>query len=107
MHRMNDQPGNLVTHFFVWMTAIAAALGLTTQDVIYILFSAIGVLISIASYVNGRFDARANKREDARRTDLLESYIEHAKQKGGDPAAIFMMYKAIQEAGKNDTRTKK
>lgn len=53
--KMNDS-GNIFTQFFAWVGTLAAALGFTTQDVIYMLFGAVGLLISLASYINGRID---------------------------------------------------
>ena len=52
--KMNDQPGNIVTQFFAWLGVIASGLGLSTQDVVYMLFGLIGVAISVASFCYGR-----------------------------------------------------
>jgi len=43
--KMNQQSGNIVTQFFAWLATIAAALGWTTQDFVYFIFGAIGVVI--------------------------------------------------------------
>ena len=47
--KMNNQNENIVTHFFAWLAAVASMLGITTQDMVYILFGFIGVVISLAS----------------------------------------------------------
>ncbi|MEC5321106.1 hypothetical protein VSX61_19560 [Brenneria populi subsp. brevivirga] len=73
---MNQQPGNIVTQFFAWLAAIASAAGITTQDLIYIAFGAIGVIISITSFVLGRIDARNKRMQEERRTAAYERYIE-------------------------------
>ena len=74
---MNDQqPVNIVTQFFAWLAAIASAAGLTTQDLIYIAFGAIGVLISLLSFVLGRIDARAKRKQEERRTNLYANYLD-------------------------------
>lgn len=73
---MNDQQSaNIVTQFFAWLAAIASAAGITTQDLIYIAFGAIGVLVSVLSFVLGRIDARAKRRQEERRTKLYEDYL--------------------------------
>ena len=61
---MNDQQGTIITQFFAWLASISAVLGITTQDLAYILFGLIGVMVSIASYVSGRIDARNAQKED-------------------------------------------
>ncbi|HDX8937313.1 hypothetical protein GW952_11945 [Klebsiella michiganensis] len=78
--KMNDQQGTIITQFFAWFASISAVLGITTQDLAYILFGFIGVVISIASFVLGRIDARTKRKEDRKRTDLLEEYL-HGVQK--------------------------
>lgn len=73
--RMDQQSSNIVTQFFAWLAAIASAAGISTQDLIYIAFGAIGVIVSILSFVLGRIDARAKRRQDTRRTALYENYL--------------------------------
>ncbi|MCU5772844.1 hypothetical protein N5923_06535 [Erwiniaceae bacterium BAC15a-03b] len=80
-HKMNAHSGNIVTQFFAWLATLAAALGWTTQDLAYFIFGAFGVAISLASYISGRIDARAKRREDTRRTQLIENYIREAQEK--------------------------
>ncbi|WP_442801413.1 hypothetical protein [Serratia rubidaea] len=83
---MNDQqPVNIVTQFFAWLAAIASAAGLTTQDLIYIAFGAIGVLISLLSFVLGRIDARAKRKQEERRTNLYANYLD---KRSGRSAAV-------------------
>lgn len=73
---MNDQqPANIVTQFFAWLAAIASAAGITTQDLIYIAFGAIGVLVSVLSFILSRIDARAKRKQEERRTKLYEDYL--------------------------------
>ncbi len=61
--KMNDS-GNIFTQFFAWVAALASAIGFTTQDMVFMFFGAAGLLISFASYVNGRVDAHRRRRED-------------------------------------------
>lgn len=73
---MNDQQSaNIVTQFFAWLAAIASAAGITTQDLIFIAFGAVGVLVSVLSFVLGRIDARAKRRQEERRTALYADYL--------------------------------
>ena len=54
--KMNDS-GNIFTQFFAWVAALASAIGFTTQDLVFMFFGAAGLLISLASYINGRVTA--------------------------------------------------
>jgi len=78
--KMNDQPGNIVTQFFAWLAAMAAGLGITTQDVVYIIFGLIGVVISVSSFISGRIDARKEHLEDEKRTKILADYLDNVKR---------------------------
>ncbi|MEI7143264.1 hypothetical protein WCT84_06700 [Pectobacterium brasiliense] len=95
---MDQQPG-IVTQFFAWLAAIASALGWTTQDVIYIAFGAIGVIISIVSFIYGRFDANKKRREEEKRTRLLQNYLDEAKNKPADsrPSAVEVVAEALRK----------
>jgi len=82
--RMNDQqPVNIVTQFFAWLAAIASAAGITTQDLIYIAFGAVGVLVSVLSFVLGRIDARAKRKNEERRTALYADYLDKRSGRSG------------------------
>jgi hypothetical protein len=59
--KMNDQPGNIVTQFFAWLGNDCRWLGLAT-GMSCMAFGLIGVVISLASYVNGRMDARRRRK---------------------------------------------
>ncbi|KQN63645.1 hypothetical protein [Erwinia sp. Leaf53] len=98
--KMEQQPGNVVTQFFAWLAAIAAALGWTTQDLVYFIFGAIGVVISIASYINSRMDARAAKLEARRRTKIIEDYIHDVQQKPVNerPSAVEVISEAVAKS---------
>jgi len=88
--KMNDQQGNIITQFFAWLAAIASMMGITTQDMVYILFGLIGVVISLASFVMGRMDARSERKEDSRRTQLLADYLHGVQQKARpEPAEVI------------------
>lgn len=78
--KMNDQPGNIVTQLFAWLAAMAAGLGITTQDVVYIIFGLIGVVISVSSFISGRIDARKERLEDEKRTKILADYLDNVKR---------------------------
>lgn len=98
--KMEQQPGNIVTQFFAWLATIAGVLGWTTQDLVYFIFGFIGVVISLASYINGRIDARAARREDQRRTKIMEDYIADVKQKPLEdrPSAVEVISEAANKA---------
>jgi hypothetical protein len=74
--KMNDQTSNAVTQFFAWIAAFASAIGFTTQDVVYMIFGLLGVIVSLASFFSGRIDARRLSQEEEKRTRLLEKYFE-------------------------------
>jgi len=78
--KMNDS-GNIFTQFFAWLGTLAAALGFTTQDIIYMIFGAVGLLISLASYISGRFDAHRKRKEDEKRTRMVDDYLNGFKDK--------------------------
>ncbi|MEX2991196.1 hypothetical protein [Serratia fonticola] len=73
--KMNEHPNNVVTQFFAWLAAIASAAGITTQDLIFIAFGAVGVIISVLSFALGRIDARARRLNEQRRTELYAAYL--------------------------------
>lgn len=97
---MNDS-GNIYTQFFAWLATLAAALGFTTQDMIYMFFGVVGLLISLASFVYGRFDARRKRKEDEKRTDMIQEYLEGVKDKPLEerPTAVSLVSNALQKAG--------
>ncbi|AUV02243.1 hypothetical protein C2U51_15235 [Enterobacteriaceae bacterium ENNIH1] len=99
--KMNDQPGNIVTHFFAWLATIAAGLGLATQDIIYLFFGLIGVVISLASYINGRLDARRKRLEDETRTAMIARYLSNAADRSHNerPAVVQLAVDALEKAG--------
>lgn len=72
---MNEQPNNVVTQLFAWLAAIASAAGITTQDLIFIVFGAIGVVISVLSFVLGRIDAKTKRLNEQHRTELYAAYL--------------------------------
>ncbi|EQC1554429.1 hypothetical protein ACY2PI_000640 [Citrobacter amalonaticus] len=99
--RMNDHSGNIFTQFFAWVGTLAAALGFTTQDVVYMFFGAVGLLISLISYVNGRIDARRKHKEDEKRTAMIRDYLDGISDKpiAERPAAVSVVAEAITKAG--------
>ncbi|MFO3754729.1 hypothetical protein [Klebsiella aerogenes] len=98
--KMNDS-GNIFTQFFAWVGTFAAALGFTTQDVVYMFFGAVGLLISLASYINGRVDARRKRREDEKRTQMVNDYLKGVSDKPHHerPAAASVVVEALQKVG--------
>lgn len=103
MHRMNDQSGNVITQFFAWLAAISAALGLSTQDIVFMFFGFIGVLLSLGSFIFGRVDARKLHKEDEKRTKLLEKYFEdaHLLPPEQRPASVKVVTDAINRISAN------
>ncbi|HHU4147883.1 TPA: hypothetical protein ACUB7D_005413, partial [Serratia marcescens] len=49
----------------------------------YIAFGAIGVLVSVLSFVFGRIDARAKRKQEERRTALYEDYLGKRSARAG------------------------
>ncbi|HEY1847054.1 MAG TPA: hypothetical protein VGH05_19655 [Buttiauxella sp.] len=95
---MNDQPGNIVTQSFAWLAALAAGLGITTQDMVYMIFGLISVGISVASFINGRLDAQRLRREDEKRTRLLQDYLQELQTKTIPEKELPAAAKALREA---------
>lgn len=98
--KMNDS-GNIFTQFFAWVGTFAAALGFTTQDVVYMFFGAIGLLISLVSYINGRLDARRLRKEDEKRTRMIRDYL-HGVSDKPEPersTAVSVVVDALTKAG--------
>jgi len=98
--KMNDS-GNIFTQIFAWVGALAGALGFTTQDMVYMFFGALGLIISLASYVNGRIDARRKRKEDEKRTALIQGYLEGIEHKpvGERPTTVSLVADALRKAG--------
>lgn len=98
--KMNDS-GNIFTQFFAWVGTFAAALGFTTQDVVYMFFGAIGLLISLVSYINGRLDARRRRKEDEKRTIMIRDYLHGVSDKpeAERSAAVSVVVDALTKAG--------
>ncbi|EJA0971339.1 TPA: hypothetical protein L3F68_003903 [Enterobacter hormaechei] len=99
--RMNDHSGNIFTQLFAWIGTIAGVLGFTTQDLIYMLFGAVGLLISLASFINGRIDARRRRKEDEKRTAMIKAYLEEVSDKPIEdrPAAVSVVADVLAKAG--------
>lgn len=98
---MNDQPGNIVTQCSAWLAALSAGLGITTQDMVYMIFGLISVAISVASFINGRMDARRSRKEDEKRTRLLQDYLEALQTKTIAKSDLPATAKALREALKH------
>ena len=60
-------------------------------------FGLIGVLLSLASFISGRLDARKLHKEDQRRTQLLEKYFDDARKlpPADRPASVKVVTDAI------------
>lgn len=99
--KMNDHSGSIFTQFFAWLGTLAAALGFTTQDIVYMFFGAVGLIISLVSYVNGRLDARRSRKEDEKRTKMIRDYLDGAsyKPKSERPAAVSVVAEALTKVG--------
>ncbi|WP_435927466.1 hypothetical protein [Dryocola sp. BD613] len=98
---MNDQPGNVVTQAFAWLATLAAGLGITTQDMVYMIFGLAGLGISVASYINARLDAYRKQKEDEKRTQLLQDYLAALQNKNGTErlTTAQAVSEAIRRAG--------
>ncbi|KYO06159.1 hypothetical protein [Enterobacter ludwigii] len=98
--KMNDS-GNIFTQFFAWVAALASAIGFTTQDMVFMFFGAAGLLISFVSYVNGRVDAHRSRREDEKRTKMVNDYLKGVGDKPlhERPAAASVVVEALQKEG--------
>ncbi|WP_202301528.1 hypothetical protein [Dryocola clanedunensis] len=99
--KMNDQPGSVVTQFFAALAAVAAYLGVTTQDIVYMIFGLIGVVISLASFLSGRLDAWRSRKEERQRTRMLRDYLDSVEDKPKEerPAAVKVAIDALERAG--------
>jgi hypothetical protein len=83
---MNDQQAaNIITRVFGVLTAVASSLGISTQELVYMIFAAVGASVTILSFVMGRMDARAKRKQEERRTALYENYLD---KRSGRSAAL-------------------
>ncbi|MGP2644966.1 hypothetical protein ACTVKS_16100 [Serratia bockelmannii] len=81
---MNDQQAtNFITRVFGVLATIASALGISTQELVYMIFAAVGAIVTVLSFLMGRLDARAKRRQEERRTDLYEQYLEKRSGRAG------------------------
>lgn len=98
---MNNQSGGFITQFFAWFATIASAAGITTQDVFFILFGFFGLVISVASFVFGRLDARKKRQQEEERTRMLDAYLDGNSHRPVTerPAAVRVISDALQKAG--------
>lgn len=103
MHRMNDQSGNALTQLFAWLAAFSAALGLSTQDLVFMIFGLVGVVLSLASFISGRMDARKLHKEDEKRTRLLEKYFDDVRKLPPEqrPSSVKVVTDAINRISAN------
>ncbi|MCE9939800.1 hypothetical protein [Serratia liquefaciens] len=82
---MNDQQAtNFITRVFGVLATVASMLGISTQELVYMIFAAVGAIVTVLSFVMGRMDARAKRKQEERRTALYESYLD--KRSGRSPA---------------------
>ncbi|MFW7208697.1 MULTISPECIES: hypothetical protein [unclassified Enterobacter] len=95
--KLNDS-GNIFTQFFAWVAALASAIEFTTQDLVSMFFGAAGLLIS---YINGRVDANRRRREDEKRTKMVNDYLKGVGDKSLNerPAAASVVVEALQMEG--------
>jgi len=98
--RMNDHSGNISRSFRVGWNP-RGSIGFTTQDMVYMFFGAVGLLISLISYVNGRIDARRKRKEDEKRTAMIRDYLDGISDKpiAERPAAVSVVADALTKAG--------
>ncbi|HEI9795064.1 TPA: hypothetical protein SLN52_003911 [Serratia marcescens] len=81
---MNDQQAtNFITRAFGVLATVASALGMSTQELVYMIFAAVGAIVTVLSFLMGRIDARAKRRQEERRTDLYEQYLEKRSGRAG------------------------
>lgn len=84
---MNDhQAMNFITRIFGILTTIASSLGISTQELVYMIFAAVGAIVTVLSFVFGRIDARAKRKQEERRTALYEDYL--GKRSGRAGASV-------------------
>lgn len=69
------------TQIFAGFAGIASALGIGTQDLIYLLFAVIGLVLSISSFICNRLDQRRRYAEEKKRTAILEKLVDIEAQK--------------------------
>lgn len=81
---MNDQQAtNFITRAFGVLATVASALGMSTQELVYMIFASVGAIVTVLSFLMGRIDARAKRRQEERRTDLYEQYLEKRSGRAG------------------------
>ncbi|AIR62130.1 hypothetical protein LH23_16160 [Cedecea neteri] len=96
----NEHTESIVTRFFAVVAAWAAAMGVSTQDLAYIAFGALGVMVSVVSFVCGRIDAKHARKEDSKRTAIIAEYAKSAASNGHNPAALDVLIHTLEKARK-------
>ncbi|MFB5745087.1 hypothetical protein ACE38U_09370 [Cedecea sp. S5-13] len=96
----NEHTESIVTRFFAVVTAWAAAMGISTQDLAYIAFGALGAVVSVTSFICGRIDARHARKEDSKRTAIIAEYAENAATNGHNPAALDVLVHTLEKVRK-------
>lgn len=66
---------------FGLFSSLAAALGISTQDLAYLIIAVLGLCISGVSFWLNRRDARRQRVEEAKRTAILEEYLDEVKNR--------------------------
>jgi hypothetical protein len=94
---MDQASSNIITQFFAWLAAVAAAAGITTQDIGFIAFGFIGVLVSVISLIMNRLDARVRRKQEAERTEIIRQFYNRADP--NDQAAAAQILSDVAEHG--------
>lgn len=95
---MDQASSNIITQFFAWLAAIASAAGITTQDIGFIAFGFVGVLVSVISLVMNRIDARARRKQEADRTEIIRQFYNRADP--NNPAATAQILSDVAGKGR-------
>ena len=85
MNQGNDN-GGFWTHVCTWATALFSALGLTTEQWIYVVCALIGLMLSILTYMSKIKADKMRAIQDEARTEILRSYL--AGRQNNNPADI-------------------
>lgn len=78
MNQGSDNSG-FWTHFCSGMTWLFTAIGLTTEQWIYVLCALLGAMLSLLTYLSKRRSDNLRAMEDAARTEILRSYVNGRK----------------------------
>lgn len=97
MNQSGDGSG-FWTHVCTWATALFSALGLTTEQWIYVFCALFGAVLSLLTYASKIRSDKLRATQDAARTEILRSYLAGRKDNSPiDASAVAGEVKVVMD----------